>query len=182
MASIGQAVVGPLSPASDQAQLQITFFELGADGDPTRFQHLLEGTEGTWSTPQAERTVRYASLDPGEYRFRLRLAGAAAGSPEARVDFRVLPALWQRTWFRVALALSGLLAVYVAYGVRVRRLLAVERVRTRIATDLHDDIGASLSRIAIMSEVVAGRRRRTRRGPPGGWPTSRTARASCSTR
>ena len=40
---------------------------------------------------------------------------------------------------------------------RVRRLLELERVRTRIATDLHDDIGSSLSQIAILSEVVRQR-------------------------
>jgi signal transduction histidine kinase len=40
---------------------------------------------------------------------------------------------------------------------RLQRLLAIEQLRTRIATDLHDDIGASLSRIAIMSEVLIQR-------------------------
>jgi signal transduction histidine kinase len=53
----------------------------------------------------------------------------------------------------LAAILAGL-AVYAAYGYRVARLLELERVRTRIATDLHDDIGASLSRMAILSEVV----------------------------
>ena len=47
----------------------------------------------------------------------------------------------------------GLIA-YALYSYRVARLLELERVRTRIATDLHDDIGSSLSQIAIMSEVV----------------------------
>jgi signal transduction histidine kinase len=40
---------------------------------------------------------------------------------------------------------------------RLRRTLEVERVRTRIATDLHDDIGATLSQIAILSEVARAR-------------------------
>jgi signal transduction histidine kinase len=43
--------------------------------------------------------------------------------------------------------------MYTAHRIRVVRLLALERLRTRIATDLHDDIGASLSQIAILSEV-----------------------------
>jgi signal transduction histidine kinase len=37
---------------------------------------------------------------------------------------------------------------------RVARLLELERVRTRIATDLHDDIGTSLSGMAFLSEAV----------------------------
>src|SRR6185436_2583200 len=43
--------------------------------------------------------------------------------------------------------------VFSLYRYRVGQLLELERVRTRIATDLHDDIGASLSRVAILSEV-----------------------------
>ena len=52
---------------------------------------------------------------------------------------------------------------YVAYRYRVKQLLQFERVRTRIATDLHDDIGASLSRMAILSEVL----KQDKTGMPG---------------
>ena len=48
----------------------------------------------------------------------------------------------------------GLVALLYRY--RVAQLVAIERVRTRIATDLHDDIGASLSQIAILSELARG--------------------------
>ena len=61
--------------------------------------------------------------------------------------------MYLRWWF-VALVISTLGAIaFSLYRYRVRQLLEVERVRTRIATDLHDDIGASLSRVAILSEV-----------------------------
>jgi signal transduction histidine kinase len=72
----------------------------------------------------------------------------------ASVTFRIFPPLWQRWW---ALALGGLilgLAATLLYHYRVRHLVEVERVRTNIATDLHDDIGSSLSQIAVLSEVV----------------------------
>ncbi len=52
----------------------------------------------------------------------------------------------------VMLSFGGI--AFSLYRYRVRQLLELERVRTRIATDLHDDIGASLSRVAILSEVV----------------------------
>lgn len=52
----------------------------------------------------------------------------------------------------MVLCVAGL--AYALYRYRVARLLEVERMRTRIATDLHDDIGSGLSRVAIMSEVV----------------------------
>lgn len=45
-------------------------------------------------------------------------------------------------------------AIYLFYKNRVARLLEMERMRTRIATDLHDDIGANLTRISLLSEVA----------------------------
>ena len=75
-------------------------------------------------------------------------------------------ACWPCTWRRgsirrggsrraVCVAIGGTL--WGAHRYRVNQLLAVERVRTRIASDLHDDIGSSLSQIAILSEVVTAR-------------------------
>jgi signal transduction histidine kinase len=54
----------------------------------------------------------------------------------------------------LAAGLSVALTAYGLYRHRLRQIVEIERIRTRIATDLHDDIGASLSQIAILSEVV----------------------------
>src|SRR5262249_30387881 len=89
------------------------------------------------------------------YRFLARavtadgVTSAAAGFP-----FRILPPLWQRWWFRTAAVLLISALAYAFYRYRVSRLLEVVAMRMRIATDLHDDIGANLTRIAVLSEVV----------------------------
>jgi signal transduction histidine kinase len=70
------------------------------------------------------------------------------------VTFEVLRPVWQR-WYSVAaaaLVVAG--ALYGAHRLRVRRLVELEQMRTRIATDLHDDVGATLSHIAILGEVA----------------------------
>ena len=72
----------------------------------------------------------------------------------AIIDFRILPPLWERWWFVTLVVLTLGLAVAAIYRYRVGRLIELERVRTRIAADLHDDIGSGLSRIAILSEVA----------------------------
>ncbi len=72
----------------------------------------------------------------------------------AVLSFRILRPVWQRWWFLAITALFIAGTAYLVHKYRVNRLLELERVRTRIATDLHDDIGASLSQIAILSEVV----------------------------
>jgi len=137
--------------------LQIDYFGIDfAAGGRLRYQYRLEGADEQWGAPREERSVIYASLRPGQYRFSVRaVANDGSVSPEpAGVDFRILPPYWQRPWFVAACAAALILVAYLLHRYRLRQVLAVERLRTRIATDLHDDIGSSLSQIAILSEIA----------------------------
>jgi two-component sensor histidine kinase len=137
-----------------------------AAGEALRYQYRLAGADPDWSAPTDQRTINYASLSPGRYQFQVQAVtadGNASPSP-ATVTFTILRPIWQRWWFVTLVALMFGLAVSVIYRYRVGRLIEMERVRTRIAADLHDDIGSSLSQIALLSEVV--RRRVTRDDPP----------------
>ncbi len=140
-----------------QNNLQIDFFgiDFGA-GESLRYQYKLEGADQNWSAPTEQRTVTFANLQPGKYRFLVRAVNAdgIASVEPAIVSFRILPPIWQRWWFLTIALMLLFGAALMLYRYRVRQLLELERIRTRIATDLHDDIGASLSRMAILSEVV----------------------------
>jgi signal transduction histidine kinase/streptogramin lyase len=120
-----------------------------------RYQYKLEGVDVDWGQPAEARSVNYARLAPGSYRFLARAInqeGVMSAEP-AVFRFRILPPFWQRWWFLSLAALGLWLTTLAFYRSRVRRIVELERVRTRIATDLHDDIGSSLSQIAILSEV-----------------------------
>jgi ligand-binding sensor domain-containing protein/two-component sensor histidine kinase len=180
----GLTIGGVASPISDLGQpavtglklrgtpLQIDFVGLGfSPGESLRYQYKLEGEDPDWGTPTDQRAVVYASLSPGRYRFLVRAVaseGAVSRQP-ARVEFTVLPPLWRRWWFLTACALAALLILYVLHRYRLARILAVANLRTRIATDLHDDIGAGLSQIAILSELA---QRPADVAPPGETPLS----------
>jgi ligand-binding sensor domain-containing protein/signal transduction histidine kinase len=122
-----------------------------------RFRYRLEGADTDWSAPTTRDSVEYAALAPGRYRFLVSVHGsadAALGEP-ATVAFVVRPPVWRRAWFLALVAALTTLLAYRLHRFRIRRALELERVRTRIASDLHDDIGSSLSQIAILSEVAA---------------------------
>lgn len=128
-------------------------------GHALRYQYKLEGVDGDWSAPTEERSVTYARLAPGSYRFLARAIshqGTVSREP-AVFSFVIVPPVWQQGWFIALMALIGSILVYVAHRYRVARLLELERMRTRLAADLHDDIGASLSEIALLSEIVKER-------------------------
>ncbi len=150
---LGESVVPSLALTSDQRQVTVDFVGLGASlGEKLRYEYRFG--ESDW-IPTAERTVNFANLDSGDYQFEVRAqTGDRLYSQGATLAFRIASPVWQRWWFIAGLfALTGFL-IYVFYRYRLTRLLEMERIRTRIATDLHDDIGANLTRIALLSEVA----------------------------
>lgn len=133
------------------------------------FKYRLEGLEEDWVGPTAKRTISYSHLAPGYYTFRLIAAnsdGAWTETP-ATLAFTLQPFFWQTVWFRalmilLSFALAGFAALLVARA-RYRRQLelaerqrGIERERARIAQDIHDDLGSSLTRIILLSQSARG--------------------------
>ncbi|HEY6047021.1 MAG TPA: two-component regulator propeller domain-containing protein, partial [Pyrinomonadaceae bacterium] len=157
LSALGESNVRLPDLVAAQNQMQIDFVGLSfGPGDVLYYQYKLEGANATWSALTEQRTVNYPSLAPGHYRFMVRAVnsdGVASLQP-ATVSFTILPLIWQRWWFVTLTALLLCLLIYLAYRYRLHRLLELERVRTRIASDLHDDIGSNLSLIAGLSELL----------------------------
>jgi ligand-binding sensor domain-containing protein len=174
LAEFGQSAVSGLVLQPNQNQLRLDFVGLGfAPGERLRYQYRLEGADRDWSPPTEQRTINYASLRPGGYTFHVRAVnteGTVSPRP-ASVTFQILAPVWQRWWFLATASIALSLLIHGFYRYRLSQLLAVERIRTRIATDLHDDVGASLSQVAILSEVV--RRRIGESNPEINAPLSR---------
>lgn len=144
-----------LRPPDDQVQIDFASLNFGV-GETIQYQYRLENSDRDWGPLANTRSVTYAGIRPGSYRFLVRAVDATGGTSAvpASVAFTLLPPLWQRSWF-LALALAVMaVAVWSAHRYRLRQLLELERVRTRIASDLHDDIGSSLTQIAVLSELA----------------------------
>ena len=155
---LGTAALTGITLAPDENRVRVDFASPSfAPGGRVLFQTRLEGLDAQWSAPNADPTVRYVGLAAGSYRLAVRaVAPDGAPGPEATAAFSVLPPLWRRPEFLVSALALVALAAFLVHRQGVRHAVAVERVRTRLATDLHDDVGSSLARISILSEV--GRR------------------------
>jgi ligand-binding sensor domain-containing protein/signal transduction histidine kinase len=125
-------------------------------GRGLRYRYKLEGADAEWSAPTEQRQVHFAHLEPGAYRFVVKAIDVDEGveSAPASVVFRVPVPWYRRWWFVAAVALLAAALVNAVYRARTARLVALERIRTRVATDLHDDIGSDLSMIAMVSEMA----------------------------
>jgi ligand-binding sensor domain-containing protein/signal transduction histidine kinase len=135
--------------------------------DKVRCRWRLEGVEKQWRESMHQRVIGYGPLLPGSYRFQVRAANSDGiwNETGASVAFFVLPFFWETWWFRALLIglICGLLALGVTLLLRHRHRLemerlerghAMERERTRIARDMHDEIGAKLARVSFLSELA----------------------------
>lgn len=125
-----------------------------------RFRYRLEPLETEWLDAGTRRVAYYTNLPPGQLRFRVMASEDGASWNEATAAsfaFGVRPYFYQTWWF-YGLCTGAAGAVLLAgHRYRLRQVVALERVRARIAGDLHDDLGSSLSQIAILSEVARSR-------------------------
>jgi len=158
LSDLGESAVPAVELQPNQNAVQITVGALASEPMPgLRFEGRLEGSGAGWVPIEPGRPTMLLNLQPGAYRFVARATASGRSGPSTiSVAFTILRPWWLRPW---SLALEGLVVLAMAaaaYHLRVRHLLALERVQSRIASDLHDDVGASLSRIALLSEAARG--------------------------
>ncbi len=124
-----------------------------------QFMYKFEGAETDWVSMGTDRRVSFANVSPGRYTLRVRGSNSDGIRNEAGIAIRIIisPPYWQTWWFRALVGLAVGLLVYAAFRYRLARLMAVEKLRLRIAQDLHDDIGSTLSGIALTSDTLARR-------------------------
>ncbi len=151
---LGETSIPKLDLKAEQRQIAVDFLGLGATlGEKLKYEYRFGNSDWTQTN---ERTVNFANLSSGDYHFEVRAktADGIYSQQFALVSFRIAAPIWQKWWFIAALLALTALVFYWFYRFRLSRLLEVANMRTRIATDLHDDIGANLTKIAILSEVA----------------------------
>jgi len=126
------------------------------DEKAVRYQYRLIGATEDWTEPMEHHFVSFASLSPGEYTFEVRAIngeGIVSNSPAA-FSFVIAPPFWRQWWFilLIGILLSGI--IYLVFRSRIKRLLELEKLRLRIASDLHDDVGTNLSSMFLSTQIM----------------------------
>jgi ligand-binding sensor domain-containing protein/two-component sensor histidine kinase len=156
-----QAIVIP--PGYEQLEIDYTALNFSAP-DAVRFKCWLEGYEARPKDVGGERVVSYPKLPPGNYRFHVYAANEDGVWNEtgASLQITVQPWFWQTNWFRVAaiIFLLGIIIATVRY-VTTQKLKREKQLhdqqeheRARIARDLHDQLGANLTQVALLGEMA----------------------------
>ena len=131
-----------------------------SDPRKNRFMYMMEGVDEDWILSGERNFASYTKIDPGDYLFRVRGTNSDGRWSDQEGSLRVVitPPLWQRWWFRGVMIALGLMLIYAIHIYRIRRVREIERLRTRIASDLHDDVGSALTRISVHSQQILARK------------------------
>jgi len=155
-----------IPPGKQRVDFRYTGLSLTAP-EAVKFRYRMEGLEEEWIEAGAARTANYSHVPPGNYQFHVIACNGDGVWNETgdSLGVTVLPYFWQtKTFIAVAALASVGLVAGIVRRVEARKLQrqletaererAIERERTRIANDIHDDLGANLTEIAILSELA----------------------------
>ena len=156
-----------LDPDHRRIDIECSALSFTAPGN-IRYRYRMSPIDKDWSNPRTERRATYSRLPAGKYEFHMQACNGDGVWNEtgATLAFTVDPFWWNTWWFRTAVVLVFTGAIFgTARYISVRRLqrrlrraeqeTAVERERARIARDIHDDFGGRLTRIVLLSSLVA---------------------------
>lgn len=155
-----------LRPGNERLEIQYTSLNLAAP-ERARFRYRLEGFEKNWIEAGDKRFVTYPKLPPGHYTFQVTASNEDGVWNESGAHLAVLvqPPFW-RTWWFITLSVLGILGaiagiVHYFSTQKLQRQLAamqqqetLEKERARIARDIHDQVGASLTQVALLGELI----------------------------
>ncbi len=123
--------------------------------DEPNYYYMLEGIDKDWVNGDNLEAI-YTYLPGGKYNFKVKCISPDGVPSKSITSFTIYirPPFYNTWWFYllcIAFISSG---IYFIYKQRINKLLAVEKVRTKVARDLHDDMGSVLSTINILSAMT----------------------------
>ncbi|MEX1115056.1 MAG: two-component regulator propeller domain-containing protein [Akkermansiaceae bacterium] len=153
-------------PGTDRIKISFSGIHFG-DHRRLRFRSRLAGVDPEWTMAAGQEVAEYRQLDPGKYRFEVEasIGNDLWSARPAAVEFSIAPFFWQTLWFKGLLGAVVIGVAVTAAAIRERRIVrkhieamerkqAVDAERSRIARDLHDDVGSGLTQIAMQSQLI----------------------------
>ncbi len=125
-------------------------------GSIIKYAYKLEGFDRDWVDAGERAYVSYSNIAGGDYTFKVRVTNTPGNWSETQASIRVsiIPPYWKKPWFYFVSALLLLLIIYAVYRYRINELVKRQTIRNKIAQDLHDNVGSTLSSISVYSQVA----------------------------
>lgn len=150
--------VEKLNLSYDENFLTFSFAALDyTSPNENNYAYYLEGIESEWHLASSDRrTVSYANLSPGEYIFHVKGSNndGVWNQTGTTVAITILAPFYKTWWFISLVVIIIGLSISLFIGIRIRNLVEMDKLKSKLAADLHDNVGAGLTEISILSELV----------------------------
>lgn len=125
-------------------------------GHTTRYQYQLVGRDESWIDIGSRNILEFSNLEARDYLLKIRATNHAGrwSNQSAQLAISIVPPFWQRWWFYTICGCSIGIIFYFVYRYRIDQLLEQQIIRNKIAQDLHDHVGSTLSSISVYSQVA----------------------------
>ncbi len=127
-----------------------------SSGHPVQYAYLLQGVDPTWKESGSQNVANYTNLGGGDYVFKVRATTKPGvwSNEITSIHIKILPPFWNTLWFYAIVVLISTGAVFAMYRYRINELLKRQAIRDKIAQDIHDNVGSTLSSISVYSQVA----------------------------
>jgi len=120
------------------------------------FSYMLEGYDEEWQNPGSQNTITFNGLPPGKYRLLVKGNNSEGLATENQLAYTITVSevFYRRTWFYVLICCMCVLITYAITKYRANQHLKMQKLRTKISSDLHDEVGGLLTRISVQAELI----------------------------
>ena len=141
----------------EQNLFSVSFKALEYDNPQNiRYKYMLEGLDESWINLGHTTSITFTNLAGGSYKLHVKATNALGEwmSGDIFLNIHIENPFWKTWWFILLILIVIGSVIYFVYRYRLMQALKLERIRTNISTDLHDDIGSTLSSISILSDMI----------------------------
>ena len=124
----------------------------------TIYKYRIKNTEKSdWNYLGYSNKIEFANLYAGDYNLEISATNNSGVwlDENLEINISILPPFWQTLWFKLVLLCLVIIIVYSIYRMRINKLIEIDRVKQRISSDLHDDLGTSLTKISMFSQLIS---------------------------
>lgn len=145
-----------ISVKYDQNYFTFEFSAPSFEGTNMEYLYMLEGIDRDWVSAGDRNFASYSNLDGGNYKFRVRTTDKNGNQADnfASIDITIVPPFWKTWYFGLFCVVVAAAIIYGIYRYRINELVKRQSIRNRIAQDLHDNVGSTLSSISVYSQVA----------------------------
>ncbi|WP_170971054.1 ligand-binding sensor domain-containing protein [Ilyomonas limi] len=139
-----------------QNSLSFSFAALGlVSQSRVHYYYRLLNYGTKWIDAGNRNYAAYTNLPPGSYTMQVKATNNAGNTnaPITELNIIIHPPFWRTWWFAALCTFAVIGLLYALYRYRISQLLHVQQTRNRIASDLHDDIGSTLTNISLLAEL-----------------------------